>query len=99
MTKRSWETAILLPLVFLLYAPPSGAQQKSIEELSKQIEALSQSVKAMQKDLQDIKALLQSRAQAPSAQPLQKVLLDLGGHPARGENAAKLTMVEFTDYQ
>ncbi len=56
-------------------------------------------MKAMQKDLQDIKALLQGRAQAPSAQPPQKVLLDLGGHPARGENTAKLTMVEFTDYQ
>jgi protein-disulfide isomerase len=70
-----------------------------MEELSKQIEALSQSVKAMQKDLQDIKILLQGRAQAPTAQPPQNVLLDLGGRPARGENTAKLTMVEFSDYQ
>jgi len=83
----------------LLSAPPSGAQEKSIEELSKQIEALSQSVKAIQKDLQDIKALLQSRAQAPTALPPQNVLLDLAGRPARGENTAKLTMVEFSDYQ
>ena len=96
MTRRTWDISILLPLVFLLFAPPSGAQQKSIEELSKQIEALSQSVKAMQKDLQDIKALLQSRAPAP---PPQNVLLDLVDHPARGENTAKLTLVEFSDYQ
>jgi protein-disulfide isomerase len=99
MTRQSWGTVILLPLVFLLFAPPSGAQQKSIEELSRQIEVLSQSVKAMQKDLQDIKALLQGRAQAPTAQPPQNVFLDLEGHPTRGENAAKLTMVEFSDYQ
>ena len=96
MTRRSWETTILLPLIFLLFAPPSGAQQKSIEELSKQIEALSQSVKAIQKDLQEIKILLKGRA---PAQPPRNILLDLEGHPARGENTAKLTMVEFSDYQ
>ena len=97
MTRRTWDISILLPLVLLLFAPPSGAQQqKSIEELSKQIEALSQSVKAMQKDLQDIKALLQSRTPAP---PPQNILLDLGDHPALGENTAKLTLVEFSDYQ
>jgi len=94
--RRTRDISILLPLVFLLFAPPSGAQQKSIEELSKQIEALSQSVKAMQKDLQDIKALLQSRVPTP---PPQNVFLDLGDHPARGENTAKLTLVEFSDYQ
>jgi len=94
--RRTRDISILLPLVFLLFAPPSGAQQKSIEELSKQIEALSQSVKAMQKDLQDIKALLQSRVPTPAP---QNVLLDLGDHPARGENTAKLTLVEFSDYQ
>jgi len=99
MTSRGWPTGILLPLIFLLLAPLSGAQEKSIEELSKQIEALRQSVQAMQKDLQDIKALLQSRAQAPAALPTQNVLLDLGDHPARGENTAKLTMIEFSDYQ
>jgi protein-disulfide isomerase len=96
MTKQCWGTAILLPLVFFLFAPPSEAQQKSVEELSKQIEELSQGMKAMQKDLQDIKILLQGRVQTP---PPQNILLDLGDHPALGENTARLTMVEFSDYQ
>jgi protein-disulfide isomerase len=99
MTRRSWATAVLIPLLFLFLAPPCGAQQKSIEELSKQIETLSRSVKAMQKDLQEIKALLKGRAQAAPSMPPQEVLLDLAGRPARGDTKAKLTMVEFSDYQ
>ena len=85
-----------VPLALFLVAPPSRAQQASTDDLKKEIEALSQAVKAMQKDLQDIKALLQSRA-APA--PPQNVVLDLAaGHP-RGEATAKLTLIEFTDYQ
>jgi protein-disulfide isomerase len=91
-----WNLSVGLPLIFLFIAPPMMAQQTSIEELKKQIEALSQSVKAMQKDLQEIKALLQSRM--PAAPP-QNVVLDLGGHPARGQDTAKLTLIEFSDYQ
>jgi len=96
MTSRSWNLAVGLPLILFLFAPPSRAQQTSNEDIRKQIEALSQSVKAMQKDLQEIKALLQSRV--PAAPP-QNVVLDLGGHPSRGQSTARLTLVEFSDYQ
>lgn len=96
MTSMKWNLSVGLPLIFLFIAPPMMAQQTSIEELKKQIEALSQSVKAMQKDLQEIKALLQSRM--PAAPP-QNVVLDLGDHPARGQDTAKLTLIEFSDYQ
>lgn len=99
MTKPGWKTVGLLPLVFLLFAPPSMSQQTSNEELSKQIKELNRSMKAMQKDLQEIKALLQGRAQAQPAPPPRKILLDLEGRPGRGENTAKLTMVEFSDYE
>ncbi len=95
MTSRSRNLVILLPLIFYLFAPPLRAQQTSIEELRKQIEALSQSVNAMQKDLQEIKTMLLSRVPPPP----QNVLLDLGGHPSRGEKTAKLILVEFSDYQ
>ncbi len=96
MTTRSWNLAILLPLVFLLLAPPVRAQQTTIEELRKEIQELSQDLKAMQKDLQEIKALLRSRM--PAAPP-QNVILDPGNRPSRGESTAKLTLVEFSDYQ
>jgi protein-disulfide isomerase len=95
MTKRKLTLAVGLPLVFLLCAPPSRAQQTP-EDLAKQIEALTQAVKAMQKDVQEIKTMLQSRVQPP---PPQNVVLDLAGRPSKGENTAKLTLIEFSDYQ
>ena len=87
---------LALPFIVLLSAQPLHAQQPSTEDLQKEIRALGQSVKDMQKDLQEIKALLLSRA--PTGPP-QNVVLDLSNSPAQGEATAKLTLVEFSDYQ
>lgn len=76
----------------------SAQQQSTPEELKREIEALKAEMKAVQKDLQEIKTLLAPlRAQQPP-QP-QNVVLDLGSRPFRGERTARLTLVEFTDYQ
>jgi protein-disulfide isomerase len=85
-----------LALACLLSAPLALAQQQPTDDLKKDIEALKESQKAIQKDLQEIKALLQ-RGQ-PAAPP-QNVVLELGKSPFRGERTAKLTLVEFSDYQ
>jgi Tfp pilus assembly protein PilN len=77
--------------------PASGQQSQPSDELKKDIEALKESVKAIQKDLQEIKTLLQARQQ-PAAPP-QNVVLDLGKNPYKGERNAKLTLVEISDYQ
>ena len=87
-----------LALTCLLAAQPaSGQQSQSSDDLKKDIESLKESVKGIQKDLQEIKALLQARQQ-PAAPP-QNVVLELGNSPFKGERAAKLTLVEFSDYQ
>lgn len=90
----------LLALV-LLAAPPAWSQQAPAEDLKAQIDALSQAIEAMQRDLQEIKALLQTRAlaPAPAPTPAENVVLDLRDNPARGERTATLTLVEFSDYQ
>lgn len=93
---RNLKLPVELLLLLVFSAPPARAQQPSMEELIKQIEALTQAVKAMQKDLQDIKTMLQGRAAPP---PPQNVPLDLTGRPSLGENTAKLTLIEFSDYQ
>src|SRR5436190_18269148 len=67
--------------------------------LERDIDALQDSQRALQKDLQDIKILLQARpAAAPSAEP-QNAVLTVDGAPSKGEKTAKLTLVEFTDFQ
>ncbi len=87
---------LALPFISLLSASPLQAQQPSTEDLQKEIRALGQTVKDMQKDLQEIKALLLSRAPAG---PPQNVVLDLSNSPSQGAATAKLTLVEFSDYQ
>ena len=82
-------------LVALLLAPPVAAQQES-EELKKDIEAIKEGLKGIQKDIQEIKALIARQAPPPSG---IGVVLDLASNAAKGERTAKLTMVEFSDYQ
>ena len=65
-------------------------------------DAVLDTLKAMQKELQEIKALLAARQQAPPAAPAgaqQAVTLDLSNRPFRGAKTAPLTIVEITDYQ
>jgi hypothetical protein len=94
MKRRKLSLFLGLALGCYLAAPLALAQQS--DELKKDIESLKESVKAIQKDLQEIKVLLQSRQ--PAA-PLQNVELDLGKNPFKGERTAKLTLVEISDYQ
>ena len=96
MTIRRLGLSVGWLLTFVLASPPSWAQQTSTDDLRKEIEALNQAVKAMQKDLQEIKALLQSRL---GGAPPQSVVLDVANNPFKGERTAKLTLVEFSDYQ
>ena len=70
--------------------------------LERDIDALQDGQRALQKDLQDIKTLLQARPAAaggaPSGEP-QNAVLTVDGAPSKGEKTAKLTLVEFTDFQ
>ena len=67
--------------------------------LERDVDALQDGQGALQKDLQDIKTLLQARpAAVPSGEP-QNAVLTVDGAPSKGEKTAKLTLVEFTDFQ
>ena len=93
--KYRWSIGVFLTC--FMSTQLAGAQQQSTDELKKELEAVKESLKAIQKDLQDIKTLLQTRQQP--APPPQNVVLDLADNPFKGERTAKLTLVEFSDYQ
>ncbi len=105
--KIKWLTVVFgLSLLTLLGAPPGLAQDTSGEEgldLRSEIEALKEGQKAIQQDLQEIKSLLSTRqAAAPAPAPAPTALnidLDIEGSPFKGNRTAKLTLIEFTDYQ
>jgi protein-disulfide isomerase len=80
----------------VIIAGPVAAQQTSTDELKKDIQALQESLKAIQKELQEIKGML-----ARATPPLSGIgaVIDYGSGPTKGERTAKLTLVEFSDYQ
>ncbi len=93
---------VIVPVSFLswlLAAVPACAQQQAPPgDVQKQLDALKAQVSAMQKDVDEIKALLAPlRAQQPPKP--EDIVLDLGSRPIKGSASAKLTLVEFTDYQ
>jgi|SRR5579862_2498357 len=92
MRIRSSNFSVLVPLGLLLLSLSASAQQTSMDDLKNQVETLDQNMKAMQKDLEEIKALLQNRVRVT---PPQSVVLDLGKRQSKGESGAKLTLVEF----
>jgi len=84
--------AFCLPLFF---GPASLAQD---EDLKKSIEELKKGQQDILKELADIKKQLQARAQ-PAAPDVAGKVFTLGDNPTKGPNTAKLTLLEFTDYQ
>ena len=102
MTTKYFTVICQLSLLTLLYGTPGFAQETSSEgvnDLKEEIEALKEGQKAIQKELQEIKSLLRARQAPAPAPPPREVVLDLGGSPFKGDETAKLTLVEFTDYQ
>ncbi len=104
LRRLNWKCYAILVLT-MSYPGAAMAQQEEEQDLRKQIEELKKGQDEIRKDLADIKKLLQASAAraaapaAPAAPDVRNLVLDVGGNPFRGEATAKLTLVEFTDYQ
>lgn len=77
-------------------AAPGAAQQTTTDDLKKDLDALRVMVQGIQKDIQEMKGMLTRQAPPPSG---IGALLDYGNSPTKGESAAPLTLIEFSDYQ
>lgn len=92
------KTAVLTAVLLILGSPPVLAQSADeLKSLNKDIDALKEGQAAIQKELLEIKNLLRARPSA--AAPAREVVLTVGSGPSKGSKDAKLTLVEFTDYQ
>ena len=99
--KRGALLAALTVTTMILGTQPGFTQPADeLKALRKDVEALKEGQTAIQKQLQEIKSLLQARptAAAPAPAP-QEVVLSLDGAPVKGGKNAKVALVDFTDYQ
>jgi protein-disulfide isomerase len=83
-----------------LWLAPSAQllAQQTDQKLWEEIQALKKGQEEMRRQLQEIIQLLQVR-QGPAAPDIRNVVVELGTRPSRGGSAAKVTLVEFSDYQ
>lgn len=88
---------VVLAIFFLLHVQPSFSQTaEEIKALREEINALKEGQKAIQKELQEIKGLL---APKPAAPVFKEAVLSIEGKPLKGNNEAKLTLIEFSEFQ
>lgn len=86
-------------LALLLLAQPGLSQSaEDVKTLTEDVRALKEGQTAIQKDLQEIKKLLTTRP-APAADPALNAIVDTAGKPFKGDKNAKLTIIEFSEYQ
>jgi hypothetical protein len=74
------------------------APSDDLRAVRKEIEALREGQAAIQEELQEIKGLLRARPAGPPAEP-QNIVLNVADAPFKGEKSAKLTLIDFSDYQ
>ncbi len=87
-----------LTLMVLLCSQPGFTQPSDeVRSLRKEIDELKEGQKAIQKDLQQIKTLLQAQGLLPE-EP-KNPFLDIAGKPFKGNKDARLVLIEFSEYQ
>jgi hypothetical protein len=94
--------AVLTAVSIAVWAQVGLAQSSpEMESLKKEIDGLKQGLGAIQKDLQEIKGLLRARptAAAPPPAPPAEAMVSTEGAPFKGKKDARVTIVDFTDYQ
>ncbi len=92
---------VLLGLIILtMFLPSAGFTQFSeeLKGLRKEMESLKQGQITIRKELQAIKSLLR-RMQAPLPPQTRDAILSVDNSPFKGNKNAKLTLIEFSDYQ
>jgi len=78
----------------------SQARMQRELDVKREIDALKASQSRIEKDVQEIKSLLQARpSQPPAGQAAPAVSLNLEGALFKGDKNARVTLVDFTDYQ
>jgi protein-disulfide isomerase len=98
---------IVIALSTLLLLSPAAARAQrrggggsgggEVQRLRREVEALKEGQRAIEQELRELKELVTAdRAEQPAS---KRYLMNVEGLPFMGERTARLTVVEFSDYQ
>ncbi len=71
--------------------------QTDLEAIRKEIETLKKNQEKLQRQFETLKKAMKGGRRAPAA--FKPVVLNVGGDPYKGNLNAKLTIIDFSDYQ
>jgi protein-disulfide isomerase len=103
--KVLFKTAIVVAIISMVISMPAFAASTKDEviELQKEVRALKEGQDSMKKNLAEIKKLLESGARAaparPTPAPFEPRDVMITGASVMGEASAKVTLIEYSDYQ
>ena len=90
----------VLAVLTLFYSQITFAQtNEELRALKNEIKSLKEGQTAIQKDLQEIKKLLQTRQAPQEPAEFKEAIINIQGAPSKDDKNAKLALIEFSDYQ
>jgi protein-disulfide isomerase len=92
--------ALFVALSLLLQVQPSYSQSaEEFKALKNEVKALKEGQQAIQKEIQEIKSSLSAQQEPPTPPAFKETVMSIEGSPFMGDKDAKLTIIEFSDYQ
>jgi peptidoglycan hydrolase CwlO-like protein len=102
MRKHSRYMFLALGLTLLFNVQTAFSQTaEEFKARQKEIDALKERQAGFQKDVQDLKKLVEPKPK-PAAAPVAEIkdaIINIKGAPIKGDENAKLVLIEFSDYQ
>jgi predicted PurR-regulated permease PerM len=98
--KKVLTLLVVVAAIFLFTQTGWTQTSEELQPIIDEIKSLKKGQQSIQKELQDIKKALQAKpAQAQRQEQFKEAVIDITGNPFKGEKTAKVTILEFSDYQ
>jgi len=74
-------------------------EAEEFQALRQQIEKLQAGQARIQKELTEIKGILRGVRQKPQQAKFEPTVVDISSDPSKGQENARVTLIDFTDYE